>query len=227
MVLGARRRLPGGSFGAAVDVASPITFTGARGGRIIRQAGIDEAGNAAAAWIDFELGQLFVGSDGPVFPTVPAPVTSVPVALPAVTMDPEPEPESPAGPVGGSLPTPVPPVVPAPAPAPPLGPGVLKPVPAPLALRARVMGASAHRRAEVRIHCSSACAARVTATLGKKVHLRAVGVMLRRRGEARVTVALPARRRGAHGRAWLAVAVTATGTDGSHARSSARVRVRA
>ena len=73
MRLVGRRRAPLGALGPEEEIIEPLTFEGSRGGRIVRDVRLDELGNAAVTWVDFEPepDPLLVSRDGPLLDLVP------------------------------------------------------------------------------------------------------------------------------------------------------------
>jgi hypothetical protein len=89
MRIAARRRAPFGAFGPDEDIVPPLTFTGSRGGRVVRDARLDALGNAAVTWTDFEPepDPLLLSRDSPLLDVVPdiavPPVAALVDLLPA------------------------------------------------------------------------------------------------------------------------------------------------
>lgn len=217
MRIGARRRAPFGAFGADEDVVPPLTFTGARGGRVVRDTRLDELGNAAVLWTDFEPqpSPLLVSRDGPLVGSVPAVVAPAVAAITSLFPVPAvPVPAVPATPVTGTPSVPAVPLPPLPATA--LPPTLaLPPVALPtgttlpagvaagasgglaqltLEASAPVLGGPGGGSVKVTLGCSSACAASVGGTLsgsdGAVYRLPSVGTELDRAAVARVTLPL-------------------------------------
>jgi hypothetical protein len=220
--LGARRRAPGGGFDVAVDVQAPAALAAEGGSPLMSGLDVDDAGNADATWTMFNgpPAALFAAADGPIATAVGAPVTTVAAALPPVLAPGVLRTGGPAGP--GPARAPYVPLVAPFAPVVPVVPAPAKPVALSVRARLALAGPRTRRRAQLRVRCSAACTARVTATLRGK-HLSPANVTLARAGEKLVKLALPRSR--ARTKAWLVVRVSATSRSGRHAAATARVRV--
>ena len=235
----ARRREPREPFGPAEDLQPPIELTGPRGGIAIREADVDERGNARVTFEDFEEDLTYLATSEPFAVTDPPPVDALGAFVsPVVVADPPPEDGVPAGEEGSfeetvapSSSAPPPPMTPPPPPparsVPQGAPAADRDAPVVTVRVGRVVK-GARPRLPVRLTCSEACTARLTGTFAGRAIPPAQAALAPGR-VARLRLPLGRRVARRRGRARVAVvAVDAVDAAGNSTlrRASAVVRTR-